>query len=370
MPKLWQKTEEYINALLPQSVLFINRLPLVRTPSLVGVCTDHFGECERWSAAGFPAALTDPASFPNAKNLDVCCVALRKGRDNQLADIAFGWNRLAAAGTLLICGYNDEGIRAIETVAKKQGIASRQVVSKGGGRTLEWKRQPTHDALIASWWEASQTPAIIQETVAGVSFSFASLPGTFAGGKLDDGTRALLQALPVKLREPILDFACGGGAVAAFVAARGQKNITMSDVSAQAIRSARLTAQLAQIAPPLLSDRYQHIKGKFGTILLNPPFHQGVATEYDTARTMILDGGRHLKGTGRMILVANLFLPYEALCREHNIGWRVLTEDSRFKVLELRYHQAEVEEPQEDGVETVPEELWAEYYRQAKLLEP
>ena len=56
-------------------------------------------------------------------------------------------------------------------------------------------------------------------------------------------------------------------------------------------------------------------------------------TSRETVQAIIADASDYLKPGGELILVANAFLPYEALIQQCLGGVRSLAENNRYKVL-------------------------------------
>ena len=69
-------------------------------------------------------------------------------------------------------------------------------------------------------------------------------------------------------------------------------------------------------------------------VVTNPPFHQGRATEPGLGQAFLKTAAALLKPKGKLLLVANRHLPYEATLRElfRNVATRV--ETGQFKVIE------------------------------------
>ncbi|WP_147049451.1 class I SAM-dependent methyltransferase, partial [Microbacterium saccharophilum] len=111
--------------------------------------------------------------------------------------------------------------------------------------------------------------------------------GVFAGAGLDIGTRLLLAHLPADLSggsadDPLIDLACGSGAVATHLALRHPSAfVYASDQSAAAVRSARETAIASEVADRITVVRDDALArrpdGSASFIALNPPFHSGSA---------------------------------------------------------------------------------------------
>lgn len=163
------------------------------------------------------------------------------------------------------------------------------------------------------------------------AFDLVSLPGVFSKQRVDDGTRLLLEALPAKLPEPILDFACGNGIIAKAIHQRQQPKLYACDVNPMATAAASLNLQHAD-ATVLLADGLPALPERIGTIVSNPPFHTGLRTDYNIAVRFIADAYQQLQPGGSLYLVANNFLPWpEVIERTFGHCHRVVS-NSRFSV--------------------------------------
>lgn len=166
---------------------------------------------------------------------------------------------------------------------------------------------------------------------AGAKINIVSLPGTFAHGKLDPGTRLLLDALQdLKPAGSVLDFACGNGVIGLYLLSlESAVRLTFLDVSALALESARCSLRANGMeATVLASDGLSQLEGSFDWIISNPPFHRGIRNDLDVARNFFADAGNFLKETGKILLVCNHHLPYPAWLRDYfsqvevvRIGW-------------------------------------------------
>jgi predicted RNA methylase len=70
----------------------------------------------------------------------------------------------------------------------------------------------------------------------------------------------------------------------------------------------------------------------YDAVVANPPFHQGRAAEPDLGAAFIAAAARLLKPSGRLLMVANRQLPYEAPLDVAFARWEKLSEDRAFKV--------------------------------------
>jgi 16S rRNA (guanine1207-N2)-methyltransferase len=68
-------------------------------------------------------------------------------------------------------------------------------------------------------------------------------------------------------------------------------------------------------------------------VVMNPPFHSGRAADPDLGRAFIAAAAGMLTAQGRLWMVANRHLPYEATLTQHFADVTELTGDNRFKIL-------------------------------------
>ncbi len=165
-----------------------------------------------------------------------------------------------------------------------------------------------------------------------------SHPGVFGHGKLDDGTRLLLDALERHLPGPeragdVLDMGCGDGVLAAWLARRGHR-ITAVDINGFAVEATRRTLAANGLEGEVLAgDVYSALEARrFAAIISNPPFHQERSIDYGPAGRLIREAPEYLMPGGQLILVANAFLPYPDLLQGAFDGFEILADDRRFRV--------------------------------------
>jgi 16S rRNA (guanine1207-N2)-methyltransferase len=171
---------------------------------------------------------------------------------------------------------------------------------------------------------------------AGKDVKVLSLPGVFAHGRLDPGSRLLLKVLEgLEPSGKILDFACGSGVVAcALLAADSHAELTLLDVSSLALESSRQTLILNQQQAMLLpSDGLSEVDARFDWIISNPPFHRGIHNDLDIAADFFTRAGTFLTGKGRIVIVCNRHLPYKKWLQDHFKQVEELAVDEQFRVI-------------------------------------
>ena len=178
-------------------------------------------------------------------------------------------------------------------------------------------------------------PASDYQNVVDSSSPLVSL--VFSDGKLDEGTRLLLEALEVRATDEALDIGCGAGFIGIHIARLANRGkVTMVDASLASIAVAeRRVAEsgLANIRV-LASDGAQAVlQQRFDLVVTNPPFHVGGIQTTEIAQRFIREAAQVLKARGRFYLVANRFLKYEPALRAHFKTVDEVAGNTRYKVL-------------------------------------
>ncbi len=131
---------------------------------------------------------------------------------------------------------------------------------------------------------------------------------TFAGNRIDAGTRLLLEHLRPE-GDNAIDLGCGNGVIAAILARQGLHTAAV-DVSWSAIAAAEQT--LAGLDVDLRwSDGLVSFDDDAADIIVsNPPFHQGVAKDSAPTLAMFDEVSRVLAPGGQFWCVFNSHLPW------------------------------------------------------------
>lgn len=169
--------------------------------------------------------------------------------------------------------------------------------------------------------------------------TLASHPGVFGHGKLDDGTRLLLEHLPAALlstapeSSDVLDMGCGDGIITAWLAQRGHE-VCAVDVNGFAVEATQRSLAANGLEGEVLAgDVYSSLgERRFDVIVSNPPFHQERSIDHGPANRLIREAPQHLRRGGSLILVANAFLPWPKLLSEVFGDFEVLADDRRYRV--------------------------------------
>ncbi|WP_111413853.1 methyltransferase [Billgrantia lactosivorans] len=232
---------------------------------------------------------------------------------------------------LQLVGENQGGIKRVLKVLAALGLGCRKRDSARRSILFETRLGKVGIDPEAAW-----------TTFEAEGLTLVSHPGVFGHGKLDEGTRLLLERLEAELPGPdkapdVLDMGCGDGILAAWLARRGHR-VTAVDVNAFAVEATRRTLAANGLAgQALASDVYSALDGRrFAAIVSNPPFHQERSIDYGPAGRLIREAPAYLLPGGTLLLVANAFLPYPDLLESAFGGFDILADDRRFRVYKSR----------------------------------
>ena len=145
-------------------------------------------------------------------------------------------------------------------------------------------------------------PAECAFTYRGIGMTFVTDAGVFSRGEVDNGTRALLEALPEEMAGEILDLGCGWGVIGISVALKWpEARVTMADVNLRALELARKNAEKNRAGVTCAeSDGMAAFMGKaFDAVITNPPIRAGKQVIYK----MFADAAECLKPGGALYLV-------------------------------------------------------------------
>lgn len=174
----------------------------------------------------------------------------------------------------------------------------------------------------------------------GPGLAAVTLPGVFAGRRLDIGTRFLLENLPSPADgQAVLDLGCGNGIVGVSQAvATPSCSVTFVDISFLALASAKATH--ARAFPEGRDDAFVISDGadalesaSFDRVVINPPFHDQHVVGDETARQMFADAKRVLRSGGELWVVANRHLGHHVKIN-HEFGIvKTMTSNPKFVIL-------------------------------------
>ena len=257
-------------------------------------------------------------------------------RDEARALFARALSLLAPGGTVLASMPNAEGAKSGEgDLARLAGPL--QHLSKHKCRVFWSTPTPSRvDQALLEEWLGLDAP----RAIAG---GYVSRPGLFAWDRVDRASALLAAHLPHDLHGRVADLGAGYGYLASQVVARCPQvqAIDLYEAEARALEPARLNMERARRdcgrEPAVAVHWHDVTRGlpqKYDAIVSNPPFHQGRADLPELGRAFIRSAADALLPQGRLWLVANRHLPYEAILADCFGAVRSVAVREGFKVIE------------------------------------
>ena len=256
-------------------------------------------------------------------------------RDEARASFARAAHYLQPGGVMLVAVPNAEGARSAQADFERLLGPSRSL-SKHKCRVFWAGAGDALDTRLLAEWEALDAP----RRIAG---GYLSRPGLFAWDRIDTASALLAAHLPQDLRGRVADLGAGYGYLAAQVITRcpGVTAVDLYEAEKRALEPA--CANLAEGVATSGRDIDVHVHWhdvtaglphRYDAIVSNPPFHQGRADLPELGRAFIDAAAEALLPRGRLWLVANRHLPYEATLAARFAQVRTVTTQDGFKVIE------------------------------------
>nr|WP_246505650.1 class I SAM-dependent methyltransferase [Coralloluteibacterium stylophorae] len=282
------------------------------------------------------AGLATAPPAPQAR-FDRVLVLPPRQREQARALLARAVSLLAEGGIVLAAMPNTEGARSGATdLARLAGDGGS--LSKFHCRAF-WcapRSDGSADAALVAEWQALDA---IRPILDG---RYLSRPGLFAWDRVDAGSALLAEHLPADLAGRVADLGAGWGFLASELLRRCPRiaHLDLYEADARALEPARanLGAALLPHADGVAAQVHWHdvtagLPARYDAIVSNPPFHQGRADDPALGRAFIDAAADALAPQGRLILVANRHLPYEATLARRFAQVRTLADRDGFKVL-------------------------------------
>lgn len=292
-----------------------------------------------WEKAGF--SRTD--DLPDGK-WPLVMILPGKSRDETLAWFSIARDRLEPGGTLLAALPNTAGAARFEKELSK---------ATGGVTSIQKHKCRAFHATEDGGWNEETFTGWRALTERREISGFTVEAGIFSSDHIDPGSQLLADHLPANLRGKIADLGAGWGFLSDAVLKRcpNIERLDLFEADARALACARVNLRRHETpvtrlsSPPCGAEDESRIHYHwhdvttglsdtgYDAIIMNPPFHTGQATDVDLGRAFLRTAGASLRRGGRLLLVANRQLPYEAALEVSGLPWRKIAEDKVYKIL-------------------------------------
>jgi 16S rRNA (guanine1207-N2)-methyltransferase len=259
-------------------------------------------------------------------------------REEARALLARAVLRAGTDGIIMASALNTEGARRLEG---DLDMLAGPVHTLSKHKCRVFWTQPGKAAgasALCQAWTALDAPRPIGDG------AFVSRPGLFAWDHVDAGSALLAECLPDDLRGRGADLGAGFGTLAAAVLARCPrvKTLDLYEAEARALDLARVNLARINLAKAdtgatldfLWHDVTQGLTRSYDFIVSNPPFHEGRADKAALGRAFIQAAAAALVKGGKLLLVANRHLPYEATLAACFRTVRGLADRGGYKIIE------------------------------------
>lgn len=255
------------------------------------------------------AAGHDVAPAPEGQGYDLAFVLAGRHRGRNELDIAEALERVRPGGLVVAAGGKTDGAASLRK--RLAGLLPVEGHAAKHHGVVFWLRAGAEAPEAAAGLRAAN-PSV---TVEG---GFATGPGLFSHDRIDPGSRLLAAHLPGDLAGHAADFGAGWGYLSVMLARRapGAASIDLYEAGHEATRMA--AKNMAALAPAVAARVLwrdllaEPAERRYDLIVMNPPFHDGARADPAIGTGMIAAARRALAPRGRLLMVANAHLPYEA----------------------------------------------------------
>jgi len=269
-------------------------------------------------------------NYQGEKEFDLLLIFLPKAKQETLYLLANLAPHLQSGASIILVGEKKCGIKSAGSLLTAYSSRINTIDSARHCSILHAELDQQVKTFKQSQWLKTYNLNINN-----TELQICSLPGVFSYGELDKGSELLLQNLPDKMSGTVLDFGCGAGVIACYILKKHPElKVDLVDINAFALASAKLSLQSNQLKGDVFpSNVFSEVKEKYNMLLSNPPFHSGKNTDYTAAESFINQSTKHLKINGKLSIVANKFLNYEALLFKAFSNLKIEQQNNKFKVL-------------------------------------
>jgi 16S rRNA (guanine1207-N2)-methyltransferase len=264
------------------------------------------------------------------EQFDGSLISLGKHRGRNEDWLAQALDHVRPSGRIVVSGDKKLGVDSFhKTVTRMAPVAGR--LSK-------------HHA-VAFWFTRPDTVNVqqIQELAAKPTMldnRFTTRPGMFSHSAIDKGSALLVKHFGGRISGHVADFGAGWGYLASEVLNHAEKlkSLALYEADFEALEAAKLNVVAGEI--PVTFHWHdvnsEAITDVYDTIVMNPPFHAGRSADPTMGQGFIAAAAKRLKPGGKLLLVANRQMPYEAGLKSLFKSVLPLEDNAGYKIIEAK----------------------------------
>lgn len=262
-------------------------------------------------------------------------VLLTKHKAENRANLARAWELLSPGGVLVASGANAIGAASIEReVEAVLGLSGH--LSKHNCRTFWTHKHGQAIPALAEWHRQGQ-PAPVGDS------GFVARAGCFSPDHVDPGSRLLAATFPAGLAGRVADLGGGWGFLSVELLRRFPAvtaiDLFEADMNALEDCGTNLACLCPERAAAVALHWHDVTAGlppcdPYDWIVANPPFHDGAKADPAIGKAFIQAAWKSIRRRGKLVLVANRHLPYEAELSRLFREVECLADRDGFKVLQ------------------------------------
>jgi 16S rRNA (guanine1207-N2)-methyltransferase len=282
-------------------------LPRDRIVAVTGFRPDH----DALHARGLTVAEAPQGDFAGA------IVSLPRAKALAFDLIAQACATLSPGAPVIVDGAKSDGIESVLRACRAVFTVG-EVVSKAHGKAFGFPAAPAPEGWAGRF-----------ATVDG----FVTRPGVFSADGVDPGSAILTPHLG-GLAGRVCDLGAGAGVLTrAVLTSEAVEAIDLVEAERVALDCARENVRDPR-ARFHWTDARRFQDGPYDVVVSNPPFHAGRRGDPDVGRAFVVAAARLLAPRGRLRMVANRHLPYEAALGEAFGSVVALEQRDGYKAIE------------------------------------
>ncbi|UXN62984.1 class I SAM-dependent methyltransferase [Phyllobacterium sp. A18/5-2] len=264
------------------------------------------------------------------ERFDGALILIGKHRGRNEAWLAQALDHVVPGGVVVVSGDKKLGVdsfrRTVETIAPVTDRLSKHHA------VAFWFTRP--DQLnINKIQSLAPAPTKLEDR-------FMTAPGMFSHTAIDKGSAMLVKHFEGRISGHVADFGAGWGYLASEVLNHPEKlkSLALYEADFEAMEAAKTNIAAGELP---VSFHWHDVNSEaiteiYDTIVMNPPFHAGRSADPTMGQGFIAVAAKRLKPGGKLLLVANRQMPYEAGLKSLFKSVQSLEDDAGYKIIEAK----------------------------------